>query len=117
MLPTAAQRLATDTAHDVGLRTGVTTGRILHRCRIAIDHLLDHPGGRDARQVGATGRGSKRQAETNKVVGGIADDGLVKIADLDFDTAVAVRKRTEVSKMAIATNPDSRPLRNAGSDR
>jgi hypothetical protein len=44
---------------------------------------------------------------------GIADNGLIKIADLDVDVAFGIRKRAEITDVAVATNPDWRTLRKA----
>jgi hypothetical protein len=35
-------------------------------------------------------------------MGGVADDGLVKVPDLDFDAPILVGKRTEIAQMAVA---------------
>ena len=72
-------------ASDSGTALGVLV-IVREREFVAPDHLLDHAGGGDARQVGATGGGGERQAEADQVVGGIADYGLVEIADLDLAT-------------------------------
>ena len=42
---------------------------------------------------------------------GVADDGLVEVADLDFDLAVGVGYRAEVADVAVAADPDGRALR------
>ena len=39
----------------------------------------------------------------------IADDGLVKVANLDLDFAFGVGKRTDVSDVTVAATPDRRP--------
>jgi len=40
----------------------------------------------------------------------IPNDGLIKIANLNLDFTPAVSDGPKIAYMAIATNPDSRPL-------
>jgi hypothetical protein len=63
------------------------------------------------RQVRAARRRRQRQSETDQVVRGIADHGLIEIADLDIDLAVDIGQRTQITDMAISANPDWRALR------
>ncbi len=77
-----------------------------HRLLIALDHLLHHEGGGDAGQVGAAGGGGEREAEADEIVGRVADDGLVEVADLDFDLAVGVGDGAEVADVAVPADPD-----------
>jgi hypothetical protein len=78
---------------------------------VALYHLLQHKGGGNSGKVRAAGGGGKREAEANQVVDGVADDGLVEVADLDFDLAVGVGYGAEVPDVAVATDPDGRALR------
>ena len=41
----------------------------------------------------------------------ISDDSLVKITNLNLDFALGVSDRTKIAHMAIAANPNFRPLR------
>src|ERR1700722_10262471 len=40
----------------------------------------------------------------------ISDDGLIKIANLNLDFAAGVSDRTKVAHVAVAANPNLRPL-------
>ena len=40
----------------------------------------------------------------------ISDDGLIKIANLNLDFAAGVSDRTKIAHVAIAANPNLRPL-------
>ena len=40
----------------------------------------------------------------------ISDDGLVEIANLNLDFAAGVSDRAKIAHMAIAANPNLRPL-------
>ena len=40
----------------------------------------------------------------------VPDDGLIEIANLNLDFPPAVSDRAKIAHVAIATNPDSRPL-------
>ena len=77
---------------------------------IALDHLLQHPCGRDARQIGPAGGTRQGEGQPDQVVHGIADHGLVQIADLDIDLAFRVGEGPEVAGMAIAADPHGRPV-------
>jgi hypothetical protein len=44
-------------------------------------------------------------------VRGVADDGLVEVADFDFDFAVGAGDGAEVADVAVAADPDGRALR------
>src|ERR1700722_5045096 len=39
-------------------------------------------------------------------MGGIADHGLIEVADLDFETAVGVGDRSKIADMTIPADPD-----------
>ena len=43
-------------------------------------------------------------------MGGIADDGLVEVADLDRDPALGVGQRAEIAKVAVPADPHRRTL-------
>ena len=76
---------------------------------VAFDDLLHHPGRRHARQVRPAGGAGHRETESDQIVGRIADDGLVEVADLDRDGALGTGDRTDVARVAVATDPDRRP--------
>ena len=112
VLPAPAQRPTPDGADGVGLgRRRVLARWPRQPQRVAADHLLQHPRGGDARQVGAAGRAGERQAEPDEVVRGVADHGLVEVADLDVDAPVGVGERAEIAEVAVAADPDRRALR------
>jgi hypothetical protein len=48
--------------------------------------------------------GGEGEAEADEVVGGVADDGLVEVADFGFDFALGV------ADVAVAADPDGRPF-------
>ncbi len=89
MAPLASDRLLAHQLDGVGLRRVPIRGQGL---LIAADHLLQHVGGGDPRQVGAARRGRQGQAEPDQVVGGVADHRLVEIADLDVDGSAGNRR-------------------------
>jgi hypothetical protein len=66
--------------------------------------------GDDARQIGAARRSRQRKAQPDQVVRRIADDGLIKIADLDGDISRSIRDRTEVADVTVAADPYGRSL-------
>ena len=43
-------------------------------------------------------------------MGGITDDSLVEVSDLDFDFAIGVSNGSEVADVAVAADPDGRTL-------
>jgi hypothetical protein len=67
--------------------TTVANGLIRKALFIAFDHLFEHPGGRHPRQIGSMDCGCEGQAQSDQIVGGIADYGLIEISDFDFHTA------------------------------
>ncbi len=79
--------------------------------------VLQDVGGGDAGQVRATGGGGERQAQANEVMRGVADDGLVEVADLDRHAPLAVGEGAEVAEVAIAADPHRRPVRQVGGPR
>ncbi len=81
------------------------------RLLIALHHLLHHLCGGDARQIGAASGGCQRQGEPDQIMGGIADDGLVHIADLDFHVAFNVSHGSEIARMTVPADPYRWPLR------
>jgi len=78
---------------------------------IAVHHAFQHPGCDDAGKSGAACRHRERQSETNEVVRRIANDRLVKVAHLNRDRAVHAADGTKISDVAVAADPDWRPLR------
>jgi len=43
---------------------------------------------------------------------GVADDGLIKISDFDFNVSLCTRNWTRIAQMTVAANPYGRPYRN-----
>ena len=68
-------------------------------------------GRRDAWKVGTTGGRCERESKANEVMGWVAYDCLVKVANLNRQTAGHVGNRSKVARMAVAAYPDGRPLR------
>ena len=73
---------------------------------VALHHLFEHSGGRDARQVRSARCHGKRQAQADQVVDWITDDGLVQVADLNRDLAVGIGDRAEIADMAVTADPE-----------
>ena len=74
------------------------------------DHLLNNMRGRDAGQIRTPCRHRQRKRQADQVVCGVADDGLVEVADLDGERAIGAGDGAEIADMAIAANPDGRPI-------
>ena len=110
MAPAPTQGLALDAADDLGVEVGIAMFGIADRHGIALDHRLHHTHGHDTGQVRTARRRGQRQAEPDEVMGGIADHGLIEIADLDFHRAAAIGDRSQIAQMAVAANPDRRSL-------
>ena len=84
---------------------------------ITLHHLFEHSGRRDARKVRSTRCHGERQTKADQIVDRVADDGLVQVANLDSDLAVRACDRAEIADMAVAADPDRRPLRKGATSR
>jgi hypothetical protein len=73
---------------------------------IAQHDVFDHLRGRDAGKVAAARGHGEREGEPDDVVGGIADDRLVEVADFDFDAAIGAGYGAEIADVAVAADPD-----------
>jgi hypothetical protein len=82
-----------------------------HGAFVAVDQLLHHPRGDDPGQVVAARGGGEGYAQADDVVRGVTHDGLVEVADLDIDAAVAIRDGADVAHVAIAADPQVRAER------
>jgi hypothetical protein len=78
---------------------------------VTVRKMLEDPRRGDARQIRSAGGGRQGEAKADEVMGWIANDGLIKIADLNSDSAPGVRQRAQVADMAVAADPDRRPFR------
>ena len=78
---------------------------------VALHEMLQHVRCDHARQVAAACRGGHGQAQANEVMHGVADHGLVEVANFDLDLAFGTGNRTEVAIVAVAADPDRRSLR------
>jgi hypothetical protein len=86
---------------------GVVQSRV-----VALHHLFEHSGRRDAREVRPARRHGERQTKADQIVGRVADDGLIEVANLYGYLAVRVCDRAEIADMTIAADPDRRSLGN-----
>ena len=73
---------------------------------VAGDELFQYSCSRHAGQVGSAGCRSQRQAETDQIMRGISNYGLIKISDLYDNMAVRIGQGTKISHVAVAANPD-----------
>lgn len=72
--------------------------------------MFEHLSGTDARQVGTSRRRRERQAQTDHIVGWIRDDGLIEVPNLDFHMLRRIGDAAEIAEVAVAANPDGRPV-------
>ncbi len=77
---------------------------------VGFDHLLDHPGRGESRQIEAARRTGHGQGQPDHIVSGVADDGLVQVADLHLDLVLGIGHRPEIAIVAVAADPDRRSL-------
>ena len=49
-----------------------------------------------------------------EIVRRIADDSLIQVANLNIDSALCIRDRTEITHMAVTANPNCRAFRERG---
>jgi hypothetical protein len=113
MLPTPLKRLLQHGDHRFGRVDPLLFLVWPQGILIAVHQVLDEVRGRDAREVGAARRRRQRQAEPDQVVRGVADHGLVEVADQDRHVALGVGHRPEIADMAVAADPDRRTVGNA----
>jgi hypothetical protein len=76
--------------------------------RLTGDELFENFCGRDPWQVGAPRRRGERQSETDEIVDWVANDRLIKIPDLDGDSPLRIRQRSEITDVTIPAYPNSR---------
>ena len=77
---------------------------------IALHDVFDHLCCRDPGEVAATRGHGKRERKADEIVGRVADDGLVEVANFDFDAAVGVGYGAEIADVAVPADPDGRSL-------
>ena len=106
MAPSSADRPAPYRSCDVGFARIVNNGWG-QRLAIPVDHRLDHPCGRDTRQVQSPRRGFEWQAEADEIVDWIDDDGLIQTAYLDVNVTIGISHRLETAK-TVTANPHYR---------
>jgi hypothetical protein len=79
---------------------------------IALDHLFQDVGRGHTRQVGSARGSCQRERETNNVMGGVADDRLVEIADLNGNACIRGGDWSQIARVTVAANPDAGPSGN-----
>jgi hypothetical protein len=78
------------------------------------DHRFKNFGDGQTRKVRNNRRGGEGETEPDQIMGGVADHGLIKIADFDFESAVGVGKRAKIANMTVPADPNLGPLRDRG---
>jgi hypothetical protein len=80
------------------------------RPTIIVHDPFKHLDGRQPGQVRPSRCRRKRQAQPNEVMRRIPDHGLIEITNLNLDFPPGVSDRAKIAHVAIAANPDRRPL-------
>src|ERR1019366_8180142 len=73
---------------------------------IALDDLFKNVGRSHAGKVRTARSRCQRQRQSDDVMGGVADDSLVQIPNLDGYAAVRCSDRSQVAGVAVSTDPD-----------
>jgi hypothetical protein len=92
---------------QIAFLDGVVQSRV-----VALHHLFEHSGRRDARKVRPARRHRERQTKADQIVDRVADDRLIEVANLYGNLAVGVCDRAEIADMTIAADPDRRSVGN-----
>jgi hypothetical protein len=77
---------------------------------IAVHKFFEHFGRGHAWKVGPARRRCQRKRQTDEIVGRVADDRLIEVANLNLDVSRRTSERPQITDVAIAANPDRRPV-------
>jgi hypothetical protein len=112
MLPRASHGLTHHYTHHLWSLARLLRGRLFReRLQIPLEERLDHVDGGNAKKCRPSRGRRQRQSEANEIMHGVTDDGLIEVANLNFDFPLRVRYRAKIACVAVTTDPDGRTFR------